>query len=166
MHAYELFQSVKPSIASEVLLWMRETDRNAYKTVLGSLATSRKLRLPFLQKKPVIEQVAWMHKTLQLKGNDMVAEHLLQVFFMQGQQGMLVTFCDALEIPHNGEGQVEGDLPETLDQTKLNHAIDALLEKHDPTLVTLYLHTFNLQTPDGWSALAEALEQDERLTLS
>ena len=58
----------------------------------------------------------------------MIAEHLLQVYFMQGQEGMLVTFCDALDIPHNGKGQVEGRLPETLDAEKLKAAIDALLE--------------------------------------
>ncbi|MBT8043304.1 MAG: hypothetical protein KJO79_00005, partial [Verrucomicrobiae bacterium] len=88
------------------------------------------------------------------------------VYFMQGQESMLVTFCDALDIAHDGKGQVEGDLPENLDADKLQQAIDNLLEKNDPALVALYLHTFNLQTPDGWSSLAVALESDERLKLS
>ena len=56
MHAYELFQNIKPSIVTDMFMWMRETDRNLYKTALGSLASNRKLRLPFLQKKPVTEQ--------------------------------------------------------------------------------------------------------------
>lgn len=166
MHAYELFQNIKPSIVTDMLMWMRETDRNLYKTALSSLASNRKLRLPFVQKKPVTEQCAWMHKTLQLKTSDMIAEHLLQVYFMQGQKNMLVTFCDSLDIPHNGKGQVEGSLPENLDPDKLKTAIDALLEQHEAPLVTLYLHTFNLQTPEGWSALADALISDERLQLS
>lgn len=166
MHAYELFQAVNPSIVSDMFMWMRETDRNLYKTALGSLATNRKLRLAFLQKKSAVDQIAWMHKTLQLKTSDMIGEHLLQVYFMKGQEGMLVTFCDALEIPHDGKGQVEGDLPETLDPDKLKSAIDALLEKEEPALVSLYLHTFNIQTPEGWSSLAEALENDERLKLA
>ena len=96
----------------------------------------------------------------------MIAEHLLQVYFMQGQEALLVTFCDALDIPHNGKGQVEGDIPETLDNDKLKVAIDALLEGNDPALVTLYLRTFNLQTPEGWSAMTDALDSDERLKLS
>ena len=79
---------------------------------------------------------------------------------------MLITFCDALDIPHNGKGQVEGEIPENLDAEKLKAAIDALLEGNDPALVTLYLRTFNLQTPDGWSAMTDALESDERLKLS
>ena len=47
MHAYELFQAVKPSIVSDMFMWMRETDRNLYKTALGGLASNRKLRLTF-----------------------------------------------------------------------------------------------------------------------
>ena len=166
MQAHELFQKLKPSIVTDMLMWMRETDRSLYKTALGSLASSRRLRLPFLQKKPVTEQISWIHKTLGLKSSDTIAEHLLQVYFMQGQEKMLVTFCDSLDIPHNGKGQVEGELPENLDAQKLKTAVDALLEQNDPALVTLYLRTFNLQTPEGWTALADTLESDERLKLS
>ncbi len=166
MQAHELFQAVKPSIVSDMLIWMRETDRNLYKTALSGLATNRKLRLPFLQKKPVADQISWMHNNLKLKTNDMIAEHLLQVYFMQGQQTMLAAFCDALDIAHDGKGQVEGELPESLNTDKLKAAIDKLLESHDPALVTLYLRTFNLQTPDGWSAMSDTLEGDERLKLN
>lgn len=165
MNAYELFQAVKPSIVSDMLMWMRETDRNLYKTALGGLASNRKLRLPFLQKKSVPDQIAWIHKNLQLKTSDMIAEHLLQVYFMQGQQAMLSSFCDSLDIAHDGKGQVEGELPESLDAAKLKTAVDTLLEDHDPALVTLYLRTFNLQSPEGWSAMKDTLESDERLKL-
>jgi len=166
MHAYELFTAVKPAIITDMFMWMRETDRSLYKTALGSLATNRKLRLPFLQKKPATEQIAWMHKTLKLKTSDMIGEHLLQVYFMKGQNEMLATFCDGLEIPHDGNGQVEGDLPENLDADKLKTAVNSLLEKYDPALVSLYLHTFNIQTPDGWEELSKTLEEDDRLKLA
>jgi len=166
MTAHELFQNAAPALVQDLFMWMRDTDRNLYKTALGSLASNRKMRPAYIQKKPATEQIEWMHKTLKLKTSDMIGEHLLQVYFMQGQEEMLATFCDGLEIPHDGKGQVEGDLPENLDPDKLKTAVDALLEKHDGPLVALYLHTFNLQTPDGWSALAEALESDERLKLA
>ena len=165
MTAHELFQTVNPSLVQDMFKWMRDTDRNLYKTALGSLASNRKLRPQFVQKKSVVDQISWMHNTLKLKSSDMIAEHLLQVYFMKGQEEMLASFCDGLGIEHDGKGQVEGDLPETLDAGKLKAAIDTLLEKYDAGLVALYLHTFNLQTPDGWSALADALENDERLKL-
>ena len=166
MTAHELFKAVKPSIVQDIFTWMRETDRELYKTVLGSLATNRKMRLAYLQKKPVVEQIAWMHKTLELKTSDMIAEHTLQVYFMKGQEDMLATFCDGVEIPHDGKGQVEGELPDSLAPDKVKSAVDALIEKYDPALVALYLHTFNLQTPSGWTSLSEALTSDERLKLS
>ena len=166
MHAYELFQNIKPSIIQDMFQWFRDEDRNLYKTALNSLATNRKLRLAFLQKKPVTEQISWMHKNLQLKSCDMIGEHLLQVYFMKGQEDMLVTFCDALDIAHDGKGQVEGELPESLNSEKLKTAVNSLLEKNDPALVALYLHTFNIQTPEGWKELGEVLENDERLSLS
>ncbi len=166
MQAYELFTAVKPSVVQDMFQWMRDTDRNLYKTALNSLATNRNLRLAFIQKKPVVEQINWVHKTLKLKSSDMIGEHLLQVYFMKGQNEMLAAFCDGLGIPHDGEGQVEEELPETLDADKLKTSIDTLLEKFDPALVTLYLHTFNIQTPDGWDELSKTLDSDERLKLS
>ena len=165
MTAHEIFSKAKPSLVQDMFMWMRDTDRNLYKTALGSLATNRKMRLVYLQKKPATEQIIWMHKTLQLKTSDMIAEHLLQVYFMQGQEELLAAFCDGLDIEHDGKGQVEGSLPETLDADKLKTTIDQLLEKYDVGLVALYLHTFNLQTPGGWTALADALVNDERLKL-
>ncbi|MGJ8676486.1 MAG: hypothetical protein ACSHX0_03115 [Akkermansiaceae bacterium] len=166
MTAHELYQAIKPSVISDMFMWMRDTDRELYKNALSSLAASRKMRLPYMQKKSIAEQIEWMHKTLKLKSCDMMGEHILQVYFMQGQEAMLVTFCDSLEIPHDGKGQVEGELPEKLEADQLEKAVTALLEKNEPALVSLYLHTFNLQTPDGWEVLTAKLASDERLKLA
>ena len=69
-------------------------------------------------------------------------------------------------IEHDGEGSVEGTLPEVLDDEKLKATIEALLGAHDAKLVTLYLTVFNLQTANGWDNLEGLLESDDRLTLS
>ena len=45
---------------------------------------------------------------------------------MKGQQPLLIDFCDSMGIEHNGEGSVEGDLPETLDDEKLKATVDTL----------------------------------------
>ncbi|GHC50671.1 hypothetical protein GCM10007100_15960 [Roseibacillus persicicus] len=146
--------------------WMRVEERNLYKTTLSSLGQARNLRLVFLQKKSVADQIAFMHKILKLKTQDLVGEHLLQVWFMKGQQDLLRTFCDRMEIEHDGNGQVIGDLPETLDDTKLAETINRLLEMFDSKVVTVYLYVFNLQTPDGWDNLSKILAEDDRLKLA
>ena len=109
---------------------------------------------------------AWLHKTLKLRTSDTIGEHLFQAYFMKGQQQLLIAFCDGLGIEHDGEGSVEGSLPDTLDDEKLKSTIDTLLEGNDAKLITLYLHIFNLQTESGWENLGKLLEEDERLTLS
>ncbi len=163
MNAYEIYQNIKPSIIVDLFTWMRAEERNLYKTTVATLANDRKLRPVFIQKKSIAEQISWMHKTLKLKSFDMIGEHLFQVYFMQGQQALLVAFCDAMGIDHDGKGSVDGALPEAFDTDKLKAAIDILLDDFDPQLVSLYLNIFNLQTDSGWENLNEILASDERL---
>ena len=166
MKAFEVYQEIDPALVSDMFVWIRENDRQLYKSVIANLTSARKLRPIFVEKKSVPDQIAWLHKTLKLRTSDTIGEHLFQAYFMKGQKELLKTFCDGMGIDHDGEGSVEGALPETLDDEKLKTTIDSLLEGNDPKLVTLYLHIFNLQTPDGWENLGETLEKDDRLTLA
>jgi hypothetical protein len=164
--AFEIYQKIAPSLVSDMFLWIRENDRPLYKSAIASLAANRRLRPVFVEKKSIPDQIAWLHKTLKLRTSDTVGEHLFQVYFMKGHQDILIGFCDGMGIEHDGEGSVEGSLPETLDDEKLKTTIDTLLGSHDPKLVTLYLQVFNLQTPDGWKNLEALLESDARLILA
>ncbi|MGC6458158.1 MAG: hypothetical protein ACON4R_07285 [Akkermansiaceae bacterium] len=166
MKAFEVYQQIDPALVSDMFLWLRENERQLYKSAVASLTAARKLRPIFVEKKPVPEQIAWLHKTLKLRTSDTIGEHLFQAYFMKGQQQLLIAFCDGLGIEHDGEGSVEGSLPDTLDDEKLKSTIDTLLEGNDAKLITLYLHIFNLQTESGWENLGKLLEEDERLTFS
>ena len=42
-------------------------------------------------------------------------------------------------------------------------AIEALLEKHDPALVRIYLNAFHALNDQSWKSLGELLETDDRL---
>jgi len=163
--SYEIYKSLDPAIVNEMLTYFRDEDREVYKTSLATLAQSKKLRAQFVQKKPIAEQMKWMHQTLKFKQNSEIGEHLLQMWFMKAKSEILVTACDTLEIKHNGEGFVEGNLPEVLEDNNLQKAVDTLLEKYGNVMTTLYLRVFNLQVPNGWSNLSAILESDERLTL-
>lgn len=164
--AFEIYQKIDPSPVSEMFFWIRENDRQLYKSAIATLTANRNLRPVFVEQKSVADQIAWLHKTLKLKTSDTIGEHLFQVYFMKGQQELLMGFCDGMGIKHDGEGSVEGALPDTLNSEKLKSTVDSLVEKHDPKLVTLYLRIFNLQTQNGWKNLAQTLESDERLVLA
>ncbi|MEM9080418.1 MAG: hypothetical protein AAGC74_07005 [Verrucomicrobiota bacterium] len=166
MKAHEIYKAVDPEIIHNMFQWMRAEDRKLYKSTVAGLAQARKLRPIYIEKKSVKDQIDFMHKLLGQKNQDLVGEHLLQVWFMKGQQDLLRTFCDRMDIEHDGNGQVTGDLPEKLADDKLADTVDRLLEMFDPKLVTLYLRVFNIQTEDGWDNLSKVLAEDERLVLS
>lgn len=163
--SYEIYSAIDPSVVNSMLDWFRDNDRNVYKTAVATLAQSRKLRPVFVQKKPLPDQYAWIRKTLQLKSSETIGEHLMQAWLMAGNQNMLAAYCDAMGIEHDGKGSVTGALPDELDAAKLDAAVDSLVEKFDPVLVSVYLRFFNLQKPGGWPALEAKLESDERLKL-
>lgn len=166
MKAHELYTAADPALITQMLDWFRDNDRNVYKSAVSTLAQSRKLRLVFIQKKPLAEQYAWILKTLRGRQADTIGEHLLQAWFMAGNQPMLASFCNAMGIPHDGKGSVTGDLPDELDPARLDQAVDTLVGSNDPKLVALYLHVFNLQTPGGWESLTAKLAADPRLALA
>lgn len=164
--AHELYNAVDPAIVTQMLDWFRDNDRSVYKSAVATLAQSRKLRPAFIQKKSLPDQYAWILKTLRSKAADTIGEHLLQAWFMAGNQEMLAKFCDSIGLEHDGKGSVTGDLPKQMDAAKLDEAVDALLAAHDPKVVTLYLRVFNLQQPGGWDSLGAKLESDSRLVLA
>ncbi len=166
MKAHELYTAADPALVTQMLDWFRDHDRNVYKSAVSTLAQSRKLRLVFIQKKPLAEQYAWILKTLRNRQSDTIGEHLLQAWFMAGNQPMLAKFCNVMGIVHDGKGSVTGDLPAEIDAAKLDQAVDSLVGEFDPKLVALYLHVFNLQTAGGWDSLTGKLAADPRLALA
>lgn len=165
MTTQEIYKAVEHKTLCEVLKWFRAEDRTSYQSVVAGLAQDRKVRPVFVQKKPVAGQFRWIHDALKLRTNAALGEHLLQVFFMKGKESLLVKFCDALGIAHDGKGGVTGDLPDKLDPEELKEAVSALLEEEKPEMVTLYLRVFNMQRVGGWPELTSLLEEDERLGL-
>jgi len=165
MRSQEIFQAIRPELASQILEALRDHDRDAHRAALAQLAALRKLRPVFIQRKPRADQSAWMTKTLRLRQAESIGEHILQIWLMASKKDMLSAFLDALEIEHE-DGAVEGDLPESFEPAKLSSAIDSLLQAHPADEVTIYLHLFQDQKAGGWPDLAEILSTDTRLTLS
>jgi len=77
---------------------------------------------------------------------------------------MLSDFLDTLGIPHKG-GVVE-DFPETIEESKLNEAVDKLLAKYPQEKVLLYLNSFNAMNDAPWEGLTRRLQEDKRLQLA
>ncbi|MDF1860720.1 MAG: hypothetical protein P1U87_10935 [Verrucomicrobiales bacterium] len=162
MKAYEIFQGMSPETAASVFQYLRDEQREVYTASLSTLAGNRKLRPVFVQRKPAADQIAWLSKNISLRGSDEIAEHVVQLWLMKAHQELLVQFLDGVGIEHDGEGAAE-DLPEELDAKKLKSTVTKLLKDHDPEVVRVYLHVFQLQRPEGWAALNELVAETPEL---
>jgi len=165
MKACDIFRQLSPVLGTEIIRFLRTDLKEVYRATLGTLAQQKKLRPEFVQKKPADQQIAWILDALRFKAGEAVGEQVLQVWLMKAESPMLVTFLDALEIPHDGNGGIDGEIPKDLDPSKAKAAVATLLEKHPSEKASVYLHIFQLQQPGGWPSLAEAIAAEPRIKL-
>ncbi len=161
--SHELIGFMSQPLALEILQYAYESDKPLYRTTLAAVAEARKLRPVFLERKPRPERHAAMLASLSRPALEMVTANLLRTWLLKKYNGMLVTFLDALGIAHK-EGVVE-ELPKTVEDSKLNPAIDALLAKYPAEVVAVYLNAFTEMNEVEWPNLNTALETDKRIQL-
>jgi hypothetical protein len=161
--AHELFGFMSPALAHEILQCAYENDKETYRVAVNSVAEARKLRPAFYERRPKVERHKDMVAMLSKPRLDMVAATLIRAWLMTKHVAMLAGFLDSLGIPHK-EGVVE-DLPETMEDEKLRAAIDALLARHSPEEVAVYLNAFYSMNEVAWPNLKALLEEDSRLQI-
>lgn len=162
---YEIFAALPPAVSDQLFAFLFESEKPLYKATIDTLAKQRKLRPVFVERKPRAERHAWMKEALGRKVNEAVAAHLLQIWLVGAHAKLLCDFLDGLGIEHDENGTIEA-LPPAPTKEALTKAIDPLFEKHDPAVVTVYLHAFQALDDQGWPSLAELLTEDARLHLA
>jgi hypothetical protein len=161
--SHELLGFMSPALALDILTYAYETNKPLYRATLGAVAEARKLRPVFLERQPRPQRHAAMLATLARPSLDMVTANLIRTWLLKKHKQVLTDFLDALGIAHQ-EGVVE-DLPPAMDDAKIRAAVDALLAKHPPEVVAVYLNAFNEMNEVEWPSLKTMLESDPRLQL-
>ena len=156
MKANEIFANMDVDTSQSIFQYLRDEERAVYVAAITGLATSRKLRPVFVQKKSVPDQISWLVKNVKLKSAGEVAENVLQLWLLKANPEMLTTFLDDMGIEHDGEGSAE-ELPDDFDKKKLEKTVDALVEKFGGEKVKIYLHTFQMQRKGGWEEISELI---------
>lgn len=164
MKAQQILQAIGPELRQQIITYVQNDERPAYRAVIQSLAQARKLRPQYVLEKSRAQQGEWLLNQLYMKTNDPVAEQLLQIWLLKSQGAMLVTFLDAVGIAHDGKGQVD-ELPEEITEDQAAAGIQALLAEYPPQQAALYLYMFQLQRPDGWAGLTAAINKTEAVKL-
>jgi hypothetical protein len=161
--SHELFGFMSPALALEILAYTHESDKPLYQAALCAVADARKLRPAYFKRQPRAHQHEMMVATLSRPALETVSSNLLRAWLLKKHKQMLIDFLDALGITHE-EGVVE-QLPPTMEDAKVRTAVDALLAKHPPEAVAVYLHAFNEMNEVEWPNLKAMLDSDPRLQL-
>jgi len=152
MTAPEIFGVLSASQSAEILNWLANHDRPAYRNCASMLATRRKLRPVFVERKPRDEKNQWMQDALTRPANADLALEILQVWTLGNNLAMVAEFLDALAISHDGKGLID-QIPSEPPAEKVQSAVEALLANHGVFQVFVYLHLFAGMDEEGWLTL-------------
>jgi hypothetical protein len=163
LKSHELLGFMSPALANDILTFIFEDDKPAYKAALNAVAEAKRVRPVFLERQPREARNASMLTALTKPNLDPAAGAFIRAWLVKKHVAMLVDFLNALEIK-NENGVVE-DLPATVDDAKLKSAVELLLGKYPHETVAVYLNAFNDMNAAGWANLKALLESDPRLQL-
>ena len=163
LKSHELVGFMSPALAADILSFTFESDKPAYKATVAAVAEAKHVRTIFLERQPRDARHATMVSVLSKPVLDAAAAALLRAWLVKKHAAMLVDFLNALGIKHDN-GVVE-DLPATMDDAKLQPAVEILLGKYPHETVSVYLNAFNDLSGAGWPNLKTLLENDARLQL-
>ncbi len=163
LKSHELLGFMSPALANDILTFIFEDDKPAYKATLNAVAEAKHVRPVFLERQPREARNASMLAALTKPNLDPAAGAFIRAWLVKKHVAMLVDFLNALEIK-NENGVVE-DLPATVDDAKLKAAVELLLGKYPHEAVAVYLNAFNDMNAAGWANLKALLESDPRLQL-
>ena len=148
LRPHEIFACMPAATAHELFSFVFEKEKPLYRATIESLATQRKLRPVFVERKPRNERFTWMQEALARKASETVAAHLLQIWLVGAHGKLLCEFLDGLGIKHDENGTIE-ELPAAPKKEALRKVIDTLLASHDQAIVAVYLHAFQALDEKG-----------------
>jgi len=164
MRPQEIVTSLSLESACDLFRYMQKEQKAAFRTCLATLASGRKLRPVFIERKPPEQRYAWMQKEVGRAGNENIAANLLHIWLGNAKKSMIVTFLDSLEIEHDGDGGID-NLPEEPDAAAVTAAVEKLLDQFPHEEVAAYLHAFQSMEEKSWASLEQMLAEDARLRL-
>jgi len=164
MRCHEIWSRLSHELVSTIFAYLLEHEKPVYKAMIQNVASRRKLRPIFIERKPKAERHLWLQQALSQKSSDDLAIQLFQIWLLGAHREMICDFLDLLGIKHDGKGVVD-DLPPEPTREALTEVIAKLLEKHPREVVAVYLRAFQAMDENGWSSLEEVLHQDQRIVL-
>ncbi|MGV3773675.1 MAG: hypothetical protein ACO1QB_12295 [Verrucomicrobiales bacterium] len=159
----ELIGFMSPGLANEIMESTYANDKPLYRAITAEVAGALKMRPAFFEKKPRVERNKVILDMLTRPRMQATAGTLLRGWLLKSESAMLGDFLDALGVPHTN-GVVE-EFPEQVDESKLNEAVEKLLNTYPHEKVIVYLNSFSAMNDAAWDSLNKKLKEDSRLQL-
>ena len=163
LKSHELLGFMSPALAKDILSFIFESDKPAYRATLTAVAEAKHVRPVFLERQPRDARHTTMLSALTKPNLDPAAAAFIRAWLVKKHAPMLTDFMNALAIK-NDNGVVE-DLPGAVEDAPLKAAVELLLGKYTHEVVAVYLNAFNDMNTANWPNLKVLLETDTRLQL-
>ncbi|MHB1305816.1 MAG: hypothetical protein ACYDC1_00665 [Limisphaerales bacterium] len=163
LKCHELVGFISPALAREILEHAYTADKPLYKAILAAVAAANRIRPAFFEKQPRAQRHAEMLAALTRPRMEEAAANLLRGWLLTVEIHLIIEFLDGLGVPHK-EGVVE-DFPESVDEVRLKSTVDAVLARHDPERVIIYLNVLKSTSGVNWASLDALIDSDSRLQL-
>ena len=100
MRSFDVFASMSPERATEVIRTLKEAAPGMFAQALAAAAAAFKARPVYLARQPLEKQAASIRSALARVAANPVAEELLAVYFLECKKDLLVEWLDSLGIEH------------------------------------------------------------------
>lgn len=163
LKCHELIGFVSPELTQGILEHAYQADKPLYRAILAAVAEANRVRPVFFEKKPRVQRHADMLSALTRPRMEEAAANLLRGWLLKAELGLITSFLDALEIKHD-QGVVD-QFPASVEDARLNSAVDGLLAGHAREKVIIYLNILKVTNGVNWPNLDALLDNDARLQL-
>lgn len=155
INAQRLWKRLPPAErAAAAAAFFKEPPQELLGAALGAVVRARKLRPQVARALPP-ESLARILASVIDPGEALSAA-LLVGLHLNERRAMLVTFLDAVGLPHEDGLLKEDDPGGPLDAERARAGLQALREKWPEEQVQIYLNTLWLQDPERWAVLDDA----------
>jgi hypothetical protein len=161
---HALWPALPPEFAHEILTSVQKGNKKLYRTAVELMAPRMGIRVPTLLELPKAQRHATWQQILSRPELEVLSFNLLTTWLIETQRPMLCAWLDSLGIEH-GENGCADHFPPEPSEAELQKAIDGLLGKFDPLLVSIYLRCFNQIDETHWPMLDTLVEKEPRLQL-
>ncbi len=158
MRSYQVFATMSPEHARDVLKAISEAAPAVFSQAVAVASAALRARPVFLMRQPFEKRADAVRRTLSRVAASDLAEELLAVYFLQCRKPLLLEWLDLVGLEHE-EGALKHEAPPSPPTNVLGKAVRTYRKGEDGADRELLLKAFAAQTAIDWPELEKLLTQ-------